>query len=184
MEISSRRILAVFAALSCATCFALVDCQGQTLSANSSGNRDIRERITTIFRETLRQGEIEVEHNERLVTARTFVPPTKQHLDEIRGYGNDAIPIVAEYLTSGSGFEKYLAMRFLSSIGGIGVIEPLRNVVLKDPSSSLRLVALLWLTEAPWDLASPIIQRAAETDNSPQVRDKAKEILAQHKANK
>jgi hypothetical protein len=184
IEIFSRRPLACFAALLCATCFALVDCEGQTLSADPSGNRDIRERITSIFHETLKQGEITVEHNGRLVTARTFVPPSKEHVDQVRRYGNNAIPILAEYLTSGSGFEKYLALRFLGLIGGSGVVETLRKVALNDTSSSFRLVALLWLTETPWDLASPIIRQVANDDTSPEVRNKAKQILAQRERKK
>jgi hypothetical protein len=143
----------------------------------------MRERIATIFRETLKQGEIAVERNgRRQVTARAFVPPSTEYVDEIRRYGDDAIPILAEYLNSGSGFEEYLAMRFLGSMGGKGVVEPLRKVALNDVSSSFRLVALLWLSETPWDLASPIIQQVAGNDTSPEVREKAKEILAQHES--
>jgi len=178
----SRSRQALVAALCCAVCFIVLDCEAQTVSAKPSDNRVMRERISTIFRETLKQGEIVVEHNGRQVTSRTFFPPSTEYVDEIRRYGNHAIPILAEYLNSGSGFEKYLAMHFLGSIGGNGVVEPLRKVALSDVSSSFRLVALLRLSEAPWDLASPIIQQIAENDTSPEVREKAKEILAQHES--
>jgi hypothetical protein len=144
----------------------------------------MRERIATIFRETLKQGEIAVEQKRRLVTARTFVPPATEHVDEIRHDGDDAIPILAEYLNSGNGFEKWLAMRFLGLIGGKGVVEPLRKVALTDDSPSFRLVALIWLSETPWDLASPIINQAATDDTSRELRDQAKNILAQHVGNR
>ena len=181
MKSLSRHALAYVAALCCAMCFVILDCEAQTVSAKPFDNRAMRERIATIFRETLKQGESAVEQNgRRHVTARTFVPPSTEHVDEIRRYGDDAIPILAEYLNSDNGFEKYLAMRFLGSIGGSGVVEPLRKVALGKDSSSFRLVALLWLTETPWDVASPIIRQVAENDASVEVREKAKEILAQH----
>jgi hypothetical protein len=163
-------------------CFIVLDCEAQTVSAKPSDSRVMRERIATIFRETLKRGEAIIELNGRQVTSRTFVPPLTEHVDEIKRYGDDAIPILAEYLNSGSGFEKYLAMRFLGSIGGSGVVEPLRKVALGDASPSFRMVALLWLTETPWDLASPIIRQVVEKDTSPEVRAKAKEILAQHES--
>ena len=181
MKSLSRHALAYVAALCCAMCFLVLDCEAQAVPAKPSDNRAVRERVAIIFRETLKRGESEVEqHGRRHVTARTFVPPAAEHVDEIRRYGDDAIPILAEYLNAGNGFEKYLAMRFLGSIGGGGVVEPLRKVALGEDSSSLRLVALLWLTETPWDVASPIIRQVAENDVSVEVREKAKEILAQH----
>jgi hypothetical protein len=155
------------------------------VSAKPSHNDDIRKRIAMIFRETLQQGERAVELNgRRQVMSRTFVPPPPWCVDEIRRYGDDAIPILAEYLSSDSGFEKYLAMRFLGLIGSGGIVEPLRKVAMDDASSSFRLVALLWLGVAPWDLASPTIRHIADKDSSPEVREKAKEILLQHVPNK
>ena len=181
MKSLSRHALAYVAALGCAMCLIVLDCEAQSVSAKPSDNRVMRERIATIFCETLKRGEIVGEHNaRRQVTSRTFAPPSTEYVDEIRRYGDDAIPILAEYLNSGSGFEKYLAMRFLGLIGGVGAVEPLRKVALGADSSSFRLVALLWLAEAPWDLASSIIRQVAEDDTSPEVREKAKEILAQH----
>ena len=171
------------AALICATCF-VCGCQGQELSAKHSDQRVIHERIAAIFRETLERGETRVEQNgQGSVTARTFIPPSTEHLDEIRLVGDDAIPILSDYLDSGSGFEKYLAMRFLGAIGGKGVIEPLRRVALGDASSSFRLVALLWLSEMPWHLAARIISQSADNDSSLEVRQQAKDILAQHSKN-
>ena len=152
----------------------------QTLSPKTS-NRVMRERIETIFRETLKQGETQVELKDHSgVTALTFIPPTTEHVEEIRRYGKEAVPILADYLNRGSGFEKHIAMRFLSSIGGKSIINPLRRVVLDDPSPRFRATALLWLSAARWDLAAPIIRQAARKDSSPEVRQQAKAILRQH----
>lgn len=183
MKSLSRQTLAQVTALCCAICFIVSNSAAQTVSAKSSARRAVRERVATIFRETLKQGEFSVERGGgRRVTARTFVPPSTEHVDEMRRYGDDAIPVLAEYLNSGSGFEKYLAMRLLGAIGGKGVVEPLGKIALSDASAGFRLAALLWLTDAPWDLASPIIRQAAEHDDSSEVRDKALEILARHES--
>jgi len=116
--------------------------------------------------------------------SRTFSPPPPWYVDEIRHYGHDAIPILSAYLRSASGFDKYLALRFLGLIGGGGVVEPLGEVALNDASSSFRSAALFWLAVARWDLAAPIIRQVANNDSSPEVREKAKEILLQHVLNK
>ena len=141
----------------------------------------IRNRIAIIFDETFKQGETQIElRDHSVVTARTFMPPTNEHVEEIRRYGDEAIPILSEYLNQGNGWEKYLAMRFLGSIGGKGIIDPLRGAALHDPSPSFRETALLWLSAAQWDLAAPIIRHAAKKDSSPEVRKQAQEILRKH----
>jgi hypothetical protein len=181
MESFSRRAKVYVGALCFIMFFIVLDCEAQKVSAKPSNNSVMRERIAIIFRETLQQGELAVEHNgSRQVTSRTFVPPPPWYVDEIRHYGDDAIPLLADYLSSGSGFEKYLAMRFLGLMGGRGVVELLRKVALDDASSSFRFAALLWLAVAPWDLAFPTIRYIADRDSSPEVREKAKEILLQH----
>jgi len=154
--------------------------EAQTRSDQNS-DRVMRERIATIFQETLKRGEFRVMDNAGSpVKVSMFFPPTTEHVDEIRKFGDAAIPILAEYLDSSIGFEKYLALRFLGSIGGKGIIEPLRRVVSDDPSPSFRSSAVRWLSLAPWDLAAPIIRQAAENDSSDEVRSEAKYILAHH----
>ena len=177
----SRQILGAIATICFLMCFIGFDCKAQTVPVQTSDDRVMHERIATIFSETFKQGESGVGHNgNRQITTRTFIPPSTKSIDEIRHYGEAAIPILAKYLDSGSGFEKYLAMRFLGSIGGTPILEPLSKVALKDSSSSFRLVALLWLADLPGDLVYPIIRQIAENDTSFEVREKAKEILAQH----
>lgn len=181
MKSLSKRALPYVATLCCAMCFVSLECEAQAVYEPPSDSRAMRERVATIFRETLKQGESAVAQNGgHRVTARTFVPPATEHVGEIQRYGDAAIPILAEYLNSDNGFEKYLAMRFLGSIGGSGVVEPLRKVALGKDSSSFRLAAVLWLTETPWELASPIIRQVAKTDASVEVRKKAEEVLARH----
>ena len=157
--------------------------EAQTSSTKTS-DRIMRERIAVIFQETLKSGEFRIEYKGQQVTGRTFMPPSVEHTDEIRRYGDQAIPILTDYLNGGSGFEKYLAMRFLGFIGGKGIIDPLRRVALDDPEPSFRIAAILSLSASPWDLAAPIITQAAEKDSSDEVRTQAKAILAQHQKHK
>src|SRR5262249_4328127 len=149
-------------------------------SEAQSSDRLVRERIATIFQETLKRGEARVEIDGHLITARTFVPPSTEHVDEIRRYGKEAIPILTEYLRLENGFEQYLAMRFLGDIGGANIIGPLAGVALSDPSPGIRSTALRWLSVTRWDLASPIIRQAARDDSAAEVRKQAQDILAQH----
>jgi hypothetical protein len=151
----------------------------QMPSAKTS-NEIIRDRIAKIFQETFKQGETRIEVNGQWIMAKTFMPPTTEHVEEIRQYGDEAIPILSDYLSRGNGWEKYLAMRFLGSIGGKNIIDPVRRVALHDPEPSLRTDALLWLSAARWDLAAPIIKQAARKDSSPEVRKQAQAILAEH----
>ena len=180
MKVSASSILTSILTIVFAAGLVVGRSDAQTLSAKTS-NRAMRERIATIIQETLKQGETRIELKDHsAVTALTFIPPTTEHVEEIRHYGKEAVPILADYLNRGSGFEKYIAMRFLGSIGGKSIINPLRRVVLDDPSPSFRATALLWLSAARWDLAAPLIRRAAREDSSPEVRRQAKAILRQH----
>lgn len=49
--------------------------------------------------------------------------------------------------------------------------------ILNDPSPGVRETALRYLTEAPWESASPILQQAAQNDPDPAVRQTARELL-------
>jgi len=160
--------------------FAVRHSHAQTPSAKTSKDI-IRDRIAIIFEETFKQGETQIELSDHsVVTARTFMPPSNEHVEEIRHYGVDAVPILSDYLDRGTGWEKLIAMRFLDSIGGKSIIDPLRRVALHDPSPDFRATALVWLGAARWDLAAPIIRQAARKDRSPEVRKQAQEILHQH----
>jgi HEAT repeat protein len=99
-------------------------------------------------------------------------------VDEVRGYGDKPVPILAEYLHQPNGFEKYHAMRFLGAIGRKSVVEPLRQVALHDPSAAYREYALAFLTQAPWELAAPILREAASRDTDLRVRQRAEELIA------
>ena len=152
------------------------------VNAQTNGNDKakatlIRERIQQIMRQTIKSGETVSMFDSRQVIAITFSPPSPLDIDEVKGYGDVAVPILVEYLCQPTGFEKYHAMRFLGAIGGKGVVEPLRQVALHDSSSGYREYALAVLTQTPWELAAPILREAASEDADLRVRQRAKELL-------
>jgi hypothetical protein len=152
--------------------------EAQTNRADDAQVTAMRERIQTIMRQTIKSGETVVVFDGRQVIARTFIPPSNLAVDEVRSYGDKAVPILAEYLQQPNGFEKYYAMRFLGAIGRKSVVEPLRQVALHDSSAAYREYALAFLTQAPWELAAPILREAASRDTDLRVRQRAEELIA------
>jgi hypothetical protein len=148
----------------------------QTLpSAPDEGT--IRERIATIIRETLKQGEGTTVEGYRFFT---WMPPSDKDVEEIKSYGDKAVPILEKYLFSDVGREGHLALRLFGLLGGSRIVEPLKRVAEQSTSASRRATALTWLTQAPWELASPIIRNAAETDRDPEVRGVARDLLVNY----
>lgn len=138
----------------------------------------IRKRVAELMGYILKRAEVVTSDGKAMV--QIVALPSNEDIEEVRRYGDAAVPILAEYLTSGDGRQKVLAMRFLGNLGGSRIVEPLRTVVQHDASPGIRDLALRWLSGAPWDLAAPIIREAAETDPDPGVREAAKEILAKY----
>jgi hypothetical protein len=151
--------------------------RAQTQSPSPIDKAKVRERIATIMSETLKRGEFTSPEGWKGVTR---VPPSKEDTEEIKRYGDDAVPILEEYLSSEVGREYELAMRFLGALGGHRIIEPLRKIILFDPSPRKREFALYWITQAPWDEASPILRQAADADPDSSVREAAKDMLTNY----
>lgn len=157
-------------------CFVASQVVAQTNETDNGRTALIRERIHQIMRQTIKRGET-MTSDGRQVFARTFIPPSNDDIDEVKGYGEKAVPILAEYLREPTGFEKYHALRVLGAIGGEGVVGPLRQVALHDSSPGYREYALASLTQTPWELAAPILREAASHDADLRVRQTAKELL-------
>lgn len=139
----------------------------------------VRERIAVLMAYIIKKGE-GVASDGVAVWMPYLARPSNEDIEEIKRYGDDAVPILSEYLTAGGEREKSLAMRFLGVLGGSRIVEPLRKVILHETSPLLRELALRWLTTAPWEMVSPIIKEAMESDADPQVREAAKNILTSY----
>ena len=137
----------------------------------------LRERIASIIHELLQEGRGTTPEGIRY---RTRVPPSSAAVEEVRGYGDAAIPVLNEYLWSRDSAESELAMRFLGALGGKQIVQPLRRVIRRHPSPAVRSAALRWLTQAPWESAAPILREAADKDLDSGVRNTARELLTKH----
>lgn len=142
----------------------------QTKQSNTTG---VRRRIVEIVRQRLNEGVITING----VRAQTRTPPSPEVVNEIRGYGDSAALVLADYLHSRNSRERMAVVELLGVLGGARIVGPLRGVILRDPSATVREIALRWLTQAPSDLVKPIIREAARTDPDERVRNVAKSIL-------
>ena len=148
------------------------------VSGQEAPNQDkVRRRVAIIMSKTLKRGEGEITQNGEKIKVWTRMPPDTKDVEEIQRYGDAAVPVLAEYLKSGSPSEKDFAMQFLGVMGGSRIVEPLLSVIQNDDSPAMRKTALRWITQAPWDMAGPIIEKAAESDPDPDVREEAKQLL-------
>jgi hypothetical protein len=148
---------------------------GQNRGSEGLTESFVREKIAILMRDTLHEGE----HTVNGVKVWVRVHPSNKALKQVRRYGDSAVPALADYLRSDDARARELAMRFLGSLGGSRIVEPLRAVVENDTSAGMRELALRWLTAAPWDTISQI-KHAAQTDDDPQVRETARGIVARY----
>lgn len=155
--------------------------QHEAFEVKTPSESFIRKRVAALMSYILKKGEGVTSDGAKYWMPR-LARPSEEDIEEVRRYGDDAVPILSKYLSSEDGREKNLAMQFLGMLGGNRIISPLERIILNDPSPSMRQTALRWLTEAPWDRASPIIEQAAQNDLDPGVRQTAREILDSKKS--
>jgi len=145
----------------------------QTDPRQGSNTALARKRIAEIVRQRLNEGENTING----IRIQTRTPPSSEVVNEIRRFGDTAAVVLANYLHSKNLRERIVAVELLGLLGGARIVAPLREVIRRDPSTTVRELALRWLTQAPPDLAHPIIQEAARTDPDERVRAVAKGIL-------
>jgi hypothetical protein len=150
---------------------------GQDKLADAQTTANVRERVSTIIRETIKRGEFTTAEGVKGITR---MPPSTTDVEEIKSYGDRAVLPLQEHFSSESAFEYEMAMRLMGALGGKRIIEPLKEVVLHDQSARKREYALRWITQGPWDQAAEVIRLAAETDPDANVRKVAQELLSGH----
>jgi hypothetical protein len=146
--------------------------KGQDVTASKTRNR-----ISEIMRRTIKAGEGQIVRNGQVINTYTRRGRRADDIEEIKSYGDGAVPILAEYISSSDSREWEFAMVFLGDLGGSRIVEPLRDVIFLDPSPTKREYAIRAITQAPWDEASEILRYAAASDPSREVRKVAREML-------
>lgn len=133
----------------------------------------VRERVAKIVRVRLSDGVMVING----MRVQTRIPPSEQITKEIRECGNAAIPYLENYLRSQDDHKRLIAVELLGLLGGTRVVGPLKNVIEKDRSPTLRILAIRWLSQQPASLTSAIFSKAASDDVDADVRRTAKDIL-------
>jgi hypothetical protein len=151
----------------------LVSSNGQTRTAKQVDKAAIRQRIAAIVGNRVKEGVFGSNSN----TTYTRVPPSSEAVKEIKGYGDNALPALIDYLQSNNERERSIAVEFIGLLGGRRIVTPLQRVIQRDSAPYIRILALRWITQAPPAMTLPIIRKAAQTDSDERVRQTAKDIL-------
>lgn len=133
----------------------------------------VRERVAKLVRQRLSDGTGQVNG----VRIQVRIPPAPEIKKEIRDCGNSAIPVLTDYLRSENENERVIAVELLGLLGGSRVVAPLRSVIERDRSPTLRILALRWLSQVPSSQVLPVIRKAARADVDESVRKAARDIL-------
>jgi hypothetical protein len=158
-------------------CLLAASVMAQQTNSTPIDSKTIHTRIDEIFRATLKSGEGKILHNDQVINTYTRTPPTSEHIEEIKRFGDDAVPVLEKYLSSDKAPEYELAMRFLGALAGSRIIDPLRKIIFLDPSARKREYAVRAVTQAPWEEASEILRTSAASDPDRRVRKLAREML-------
>src|SRR5262245_16735178 len=92
---------------------------------NSQTTANVVERVNTIIRETIQRSEFTTADGVRTMTR---MPPSSEAVEEIKSYGDQAVPALQDHFYSGNAFEYEIAMRLMGELGGKRIIEPLKQV--------------------------------------------------------
>ncbi len=160
----------------------LLTSYGQTNREIKPDEAAIRKRIAAIMSDRLKEGFVFPKSGTPGSPVYTRVPPSREAVNEIKGYGDDAVPVLSGYLQSKNEGERDIAVEFIGLLGGQRIVAPLSRVMKRDPSPTIRLKALRWLAQAPRESMLPIVRQAAKADADEKVREAALEILSHYPA--
>jgi hypothetical protein len=111
----------------------------------------------------------------------TFEPATNEEFTQVEALGQKAVAPLARYLDlqEKNGLTQLFAVKFLMAIGGSSTLGPLKRAFAQDQWEVTRAAALDGIFSVSRDEARPYV-KAALTDKSPVVQQRAKELLALH----
>jgi hypothetical protein len=150
---------------------------GHAQPQESVAGTDLKRRIGVLIKQTLDKRQLITSQGTRVWAP---VPPSPEIVQEIKDYGDRVVPILAEYLASGSLHERELALELLTYIDSPRIVEYVLLAARNDPEPSLRKQGLRYLAAQPWDVAQPILRHASEADPDPGVREFAEQAYEGH----
>lgn len=109
----------------------------------------------------------------------SFEPPTNEEFAEVKALGQEAVAPLARYLDlqSKNGLTQLFAVKFLMAIGSSSTLGPLKRAFAHDQWEVTRAAVLDGIFSVSRDEARPYV-KAALTDKSAAVQQRAKELLA------
>jgi len=135
-------------------------------------NVDLKKRIAEIVRESNERGKENIDG----ISISTKMPMNPKFIDEVKRYGEAAVPFLVGYLESDDQEERIAAVNFLGHIGGPSVIEPLRDVIDGESPSTTKIIALRWLGSIDDQRAKDIVLEISETATSDVLREEANSL--------
>jgi HEAT repeat protein len=137
----------------------------------------VRERVASIVQQTAARAQLTTKEGLK-VTTRPL--PSTENLSEVRRFGDEAVDVLSEYLSSDDVIVQETALRLLGEFTDQHALCVLQNFAQKAASPFIRGTALRWLIHFPAATYRPIIQQAADNDPSPEVRSTALTLLKRH----
>jgi hypothetical protein len=164
--------------LHCAVLFCLsVGAAGQSPEIKPSQDL-INRRVADIVEKALQRGTGSTPQGVRITPMRAEI--SLEEMDQIKAYGDRAIPALTGYFDTSNYRAQHLAVRILAYIGGKRVIAPLSKAAEQSSSEVVRLSAVDCLGQQLWEDAAPTVKRVASEDSNPLVREHAQRVIAAH----
>jgi hypothetical protein len=136
----------------------------------------IRQRISLLIQRTIQQATIRLKDG----TYATTMPvvPSSSDIQEVKGYGDRAVGVLANYVNSKSAMEQHVAFRFLVAFQGDPAFTAIKDYAERSAFGGVRQEATIDLGSFPDGKVRSILERISTIDPSPDVRASAGRTLA------
>ena len=102
---------------------------------------------------------------------------SSQEYAVVQSYGDQATPILAQYLSSTSFFKQLLAMRLLANLGSNSAKDTLDAFAEKARMASTRYYAVDFVASSGRKKDIAVLEKLAKADPDPNVRRRALDVL-------
>lgn len=110
----------------------------------------------------------------------TPVLPSNADLQEVKGFGDQAVKALATYVNSTRAMEQHVSLRFLLEFHDDLALAALKAFAEESKFPGIRQEAIAALRGFPAEKVKPILERISKSDSNPDVRAYARHILASY----
>jgi len=136
----------------------------------------VRQRISAVIHRISESSQIMLKDGS-YATPMPVLPSTDE-LREIKGYGDQAVAVLATYVDSSRGMEQHLAIRFLLECRDDQALAALQAFAEKSKIGGIREEAITGLRGFPIQKVKQIVESISSSDPDPEVRAFARRVLA------